>query len=226
MATADLSDLPDAAGRRLRSDAVRNRQRILAAAQELFARRGLSTTLDDVAAHAGVGVGTVYRRFANKQELIDGVFEQSIDRLAARADNALTNPDPWAAIAEFLEFVCSSLAENRGLSAVVMGKAEMLPRIAARRERLRPVVAEMVERARKAGVVRPDIEAADLFALMHMVDGFARFAHPANSSTWQRYFVLALDSLRPNGFQTPLPVPPLSPDELDRARLQYFGKPD
>jgi AcrR family transcriptional regulator len=89
--------------RPLRRDAERNRQRILAAAGELFAERGLSVTLDDIARHAGVGVGTVYRRFPDKNELIDALFEDRLKALCAAAEAALASDDPWDGLVLFLE---------------------------------------------------------------------------------------------------------------------------
>src|SRR5690349_7732936 len=103
------------AERPLRADAERNRQRLLVAATELFAERGVDVTLDDVARHAGVGVGTAYRRFANKEELIDALFEQRIDDVAALAAEALEHPDPWNGFATFLERAAEHHTANRGL---------------------------------------------------------------------------------------------------------------
>src|SRR3954464_6326458 len=93
-----------AAGTRpLRRDAELNRERLLAAARELFATRGLHVTLNDIAHHAGVGVGTAYRRFANKEEVIDALFEQGLQDIADLATEALANPDAWAGLVLFLE---------------------------------------------------------------------------------------------------------------------------
>ena len=78
--------------RPLRKDAERNRQRILAAAAEVFTERGLEATLDDVARHAGVGVGTVYRRFPDKAALADALFEERIDALVELATAMRNNP--------------------------------------------------------------------------------------------------------------------------------------
>src|SRR5437868_10290574 len=88
---------------RLRADAERNRARLISAARELFAERGLDATLDDVAHHAGVGVGTAYRRFPNKDALIDALFEERIDELAAAARAALGAPTGWDGLVAFLE---------------------------------------------------------------------------------------------------------------------------
>src|SRR3954466_6318603 len=81
--------------RPLRADAERNRQRLIDAARELFAERGLDATLDDIAQRAGVGVGTAYRRFADKDELIDALFEQELAGIVEIADAAAAHEDPW-----------------------------------------------------------------------------------------------------------------------------------
>src|SRR5690242_16787206 len=79
----------------LRADAERNRQRLLDAARELFAERGLEVTLDDIAERAGVGVGTAYRRFASKDDLIDALFEQELAGIVEIADAAAAHEDAW-----------------------------------------------------------------------------------------------------------------------------------
>src|SRR5207248_4027407 len=101
--------------RPLRADAERNRQRILDAARELFADRGLGVTLNDIAHHAGVGVGTVYRRFPDKKQLIDGLFEQRLEDLVALMDLAVSDPDPWRGLSGFLEHALELQAADRGL---------------------------------------------------------------------------------------------------------------
>src|ERR1700712_1247603 len=87
----------------LRRDAAENRDRLLTAARQLFAERGLGVTLNDIAHHAGVGVGTAYRRFANKEEVIDALFEQGLQQVAAVAREALDDPDAWHGLVSFLE---------------------------------------------------------------------------------------------------------------------------
>src|SRR5919199_5927994 len=95
-----MTDVP---ARELRKDAARNRQRLLDAASELFAARGLDVTLNDIAHYAGVGVGTAYRHFANKDEVIDALFEQRLQGVAALAQQALQEPDAWTGLVTFLE---------------------------------------------------------------------------------------------------------------------------
>ena len=85
---------PASGARPLRRDAERNRQRILAAAAEVFNERGLDVSLDEIARHAGVGVGTVYRRFSTKEELVEALFMERLGAVAAIAEQALKAPDP------------------------------------------------------------------------------------------------------------------------------------
>ena len=94
----------------LRRDAERNRERILDAARELFAARGLAVTLDDVARHAGVGVGTVYRRFANREALIDALFDDKLAKILETARAASAHPDQWDGFVLWITGVCELFA--------------------------------------------------------------------------------------------------------------------
>jgi len=87
----------DAVERPLRADAERNRQRILTAAAEVFAERGLDVSLDDIAKHAGLGVGTVYRRFPTEGKLVEALFEDHVDTLAERPSRCRARDNPGTA---------------------------------------------------------------------------------------------------------------------------------
>ncbi|MEV6554211.1 TetR/AcrR family transcriptional regulator [Nocardia sp. NPDC051756] len=211
--------------RRLRADAARNQQRIIAAARELFADHGLEITLDDVAERAGVGVGTVYRRFANKKELITEVFEQSITEFAEAAESALRHADPWFGLVEFFEYACRHMAKNRGFSEVMLELEDDVDRFVVVRDRIKPTVTGIVDRAREAGVLAPGIEPSDFFALIHMVDGIAEFARPVNPDVWQRYMAIVLNGVRSD--RTPpqqLLVPPLNDTEVEQAKGACQGR--
>ncbi|MEU4314344.1 helix-turn-helix domain-containing protein [Nocardia sp. NPDC024068] len=212
------------APRRLRADAARNQQRIVEAARELFADRGLEITLDDVAEHAGVGVGTVYRRFANKAALITEVFEQGLGDFADAAEAARANPDPWLGVVEFVEYACRHLAINRGFSEVILELDLDTERFHGMRDRIKPAVAAIVARAREAGVLQPDIEPSDLFAMIHMVDGLAEFAKPINPDVWRRYMAITLNGIRADSVaRQDLPVRALTDDEVDQAKTAKAG---
>src|SRR3954452_23592273 len=106
--------------RPMRRDAQLNRERILAAAREVYAERGLAVTLDDIADRAGVGVGTVYRKYRNKDALLEELFEERVRELAALAEQSAAGPDAWAALVEFLERVTELFASDRSLEHFVV----------------------------------------------------------------------------------------------------------
>ncbi|MCJ0901953.1 TetR/AcrR family transcriptional regulator [Rhodococcus sp. ARC_M6] len=205
--------------RPLRADAARNRQLIIDAARELFAEEGIDVTLDDVARRARVGVGTVYRRFSNKEELIDGVFQQNFADMAAATEASLANPDPWDALVTFAEFACGRMSVNRGLKDVLNGTDEGCEQVAGQRSIIEPAVEEIFKRAQDAGMLRPDAVPTDLFGLIFMVGAVTEFAQPVNPTVWRRYMSVMLDGLRAEGLhRDPLPLPPLSSDELHEAK--------
>src|ERR687886_1643260 len=137
--------------RPLRADAERNRARILAAAAEVFAERGLDVSLDDIAAHAGVGVGTVYRRFPDKDALIDALFEDKIERAVALVDDALEIEDPWEGLTTFLRGMCRMQAEDSGFKDALLLGDRGRERVAGARERFVPRPGKLPAPAHAAG---------------------------------------------------------------------------
>ena len=105
------------ADRPLRRDARENRERILAAARLAFAELGIDVSVEEIARRAGVGMGTLYRRFPTKDALIDAVFEEHLDQIAASAEAALADPDAWTAFLDYLTDIVGLQANDRGLSA-------------------------------------------------------------------------------------------------------------
>ena len=201
----------------LRADAERNRLRIMEAAARVFAERGLHGTLHDVAKAAGLGVGTVYRRFPDKEALIEALFETEIDRIADLAEYASRQPDAWTALVGFLRGMCSEQAENRGLHEVLHGTDYGQDRVAAARGRIMPMITGMLARAQEQGSARKDIESSDLGMLVMMVSSLAQFMQEVRSDAWMRYFELTMDALSARPGQSPLTVPPLTDDELTSA---------
>src|SRR5437764_4872179 len=106
------SPSPAPAERPLRRDAERNRRLILDTARAAFAEGGLRVTLDEIARRAGLGVGTVYRRFADKEALVDALFEDGIAELAAGAERALADDDPWRGFLDWFEAFVSLQAAD------------------------------------------------------------------------------------------------------------------
>ncbi|HYS35303.1 MAG TPA: helix-turn-helix domain-containing protein [Pseudonocardiaceae bacterium] len=194
---------PDPARPALRRDAERNRQRIIAAAHEVFRERGLTATLDDVARHAGVGVGTVYRRFANKEELVDALFADMVDTADAITVEAAADPDPWHGLATSLEKLCELQAFDRGLREVMLGTGRGPQRKRQMRRRVRSAADQLVTRAKEQGTLRPDMQPWDLPMIQLMVAAVTdNTGHP---DLWRRYLHLLLDGLRAQPGAEPLP---------------------
>jgi AcrR family transcriptional regulator len=207
----------DEPGRALRADAERNRQRVLVAARELFAMRGLEATLNDVAHHANVGVGTVYRRFATKEELVEAIFEDGIDQIAALAETALQHDDSWTGFVWFVEHLCELTATDRGLREICYSKAYGGYRVECARLRLDPPVTKLVERARADGHLRSDIESTDMPIVSLLAGTVSEWAGHVQPELWRRYVALLLDGMRRHDGQSRLAVRALEAEQMDAA---------
>ncbi len=201
--------------RRLRADAARNRQRLIDAAAEVFAARGLDATLDDIARHAGVNVATAYRHFANKHELAREFLQQCVDRAVAVAEEAAAEPDPWVGLTQFLERSLEMIASNRALVDVLKREygaeqfGELLQRTIVPLEKL-------LARGRQAGVVRADVAATDFPAILEMLSAVTGVGGPGLP---HRYIGLVLAGLRPG--PVPLPGQPPTEDLLRQAAAKH-----
>ncbi|WP_202868996.1 TetR/AcrR family transcriptional regulator [Kribbella antibiotica] len=202
----------------LRRDAELNRQRLLTAAHEVFRERGLSATLEDVAHHAGVGIGTAYRRFANRDALIDALFEDMMSRVEEIGTEAAKDPDAWRGLSTSLELVCELQTFDRGLRDIMLGTGRGRRRQKLVAERIKPAVDAMIQRAKDQGILRTDIEGWDLPMIQLMVAAITD--HTGQPDLWRRYLHLILDGMRVGGSDgTTLPVVPLptgQPPSLNR----------
>ena len=206
------------APRPLRADAARNRARLLAAAREVFAERGLDATMDQVARRAGVGVGTAYRRFRNRDDLIAALFEERLEEFMAILDAALADDDPWRGLSAFLERSMEMQAEDRGFKELMLQSAEGPERMRRFRAQVRPLVGELVRRARDAGELRPDVVEDDIVLVSLMTGAVSEFAQGVEPRLWRRSLALQLDGLRARrDGSTPLPVGPLDAAQVERA---------
>jgi AcrR family transcriptional regulator len=204
--------------RPLRRDAERNRQRILKAASEVFNERGIEVSLDEIARHAGVGVGTVYRRFRCKEELVEALFMDRLDTIAAVADEALRTPDPWTGLVSFMERMAQIMAGDTGLRQILMFATYGRDLVAIARQRNAPLVERLVERAQAAGQLRTDVRQTDIVFIIFVLTDAAQLAQAANPDVWRRYLALILDGMRPaREGVTPLPVPALLPGEMEKS---------
>jgi AcrR family transcriptional regulator len=201
----------------LRKDAERNRRRILDAAADLFTQRGLGVTLNDIAHHADVGVGTVYRRFPNKDLLIDALFEEKVSEMVALAEQASADPDPWHGLVHFLEQSLELQARDKGLKQLLLATPSGCARVGGVRERMVPLMTSLVERARDAGELRADVGPGDLPVLQWMLGAVVDYCSEVSPELWRRYLQILLDGVRA---QEGPPPEPLAPDALTPAQLE------
>jgi AcrR family transcriptional regulator len=210
-----------ATDRPLRKDAERNRKRILEAARDLFASKGLEPNLNDVAHHAGVGVGTVYRRFATKEELLEAIFEDGVNQLADLAESALRQPDSWQGLVWYVEQMCEITATDRGLREIAFSKTYAGDRVTAAQERLVPVLKILVERARNGGRLRPELSSTDMPIFGLLAGTVSEFAGHVDADLWRRYVAILLDGMRYRSGQLPLPVAALDDDGCEAAMQSW-----
>ena len=205
----------------LRADAERNRQRLLAAAKDLFATRGLDVTLDDIARHAGVGTGTAYRRYPNKDALIDALMVDRIGELAQIARDCLEHSDPWLALTGYFERALALQATDRGLKEVLFSSGRGRERSVQARQQIAPVVTKLVRRAVEAGAVRSDIAVSDVPLINFMLNTIVDFGRDIEPDLYKRYLAIVLDGLRPRDDLEPLPVEALRIRDFQEALARW-----
>ena len=207
--------------RPLRRDAQLNRQRIIEAAREVFAARGLAATLDDVAHEAGVGIGTVYRRFPTKEALVEAALEDRLMEFAGAVEVALRAPTGWDGLTTFLRTVAEMHAADRGLRDVALGTGFGLRQHERIREQVQPLVDQLIERARAEGSLRPDFTAEDLPPVLMMISELAHHGHRVRPDLYRRYLQLLVDGLRCSPATGDLGRP-LSRDDVDALARQWM----
>jgi AcrR family transcriptional regulator len=200
----DVSDAmtagPTETHRPLRADARRNRERIVQAARELFAECGPDAQMDDLAARAGVGVGTVYRHFPTKEAVMGELLRQKFELFLSLGRQALEREgEPFEVFADMLRHNAEAMAGDVATQrAVAMGGLALSPEAEAARDQLMAVGRELIARAHAAGTLRPDFTIEDVPTIMCGVSatmGDPRF-------DWRRHLEMLIDGLRARG-----PVP-------------------
>jgi AcrR family transcriptional regulator len=194
MTTKTAETAPD---RAMRADARRNHARVLAAARKCMARDGLEAGMDEIARCAKVGVGTVYRHFPNKDDLVEALAADRFQRLAELAREAIDREDPGQAFDDFVRASARIQGEDRALSEVLTSRPETMRRAAEGVDML-GLVTEVLGRAQAAGAIREDARPEDVPMLMCALAGTYR--NPFNEP--ERYVSIVLDGLRAPGSTT------------------------
>ena len=193
MSTAE-TPAETALARPKRADARRNYEKVLAAAREAFAEGGESTALEEIARRAGVGIGTLYRNFPNRQALLEALYIDEVEEVCRSAEQ-LDGADPWQDLNDWLERFIAYIGTKRALAAELLNYLDHdAPLFQTSRASLYAAGEPLLKRAQEAGAVRPDVTIADV---IQMVVGIAKL--PAgNSSQVEHILRIALDGLRYN----------------------------
>jgi AcrR family transcriptional regulator len=184
----------------LRADAARNREAILAAARERFADQGTAAQMEDIARDAKVGVGTVYRHFPNKEDLIEALVERRFALVAERGAEAIGRAadEPWEAFSDYMHFSVGLQAEDRALSQVMASQPELMQKHAEGSGTWDHTI-ELVRIAKKAGVLRKDAEPEDVPMIICGLGLVTESQINSPKMSWRRFLAVALEGLRAPG---------------------------
>jgi AcrR family transcriptional regulator len=190
-----MSTTDETAVRQLRADARRNRERILQAAKDVFAEQGADAQMDDVARKAGVGVGTVYRHFPNKDALIAELVKEKFGIFTERVKAVLGEDDAWEAFCGVLRGNAELMSQNVALQEALGGADIDWEYVEPSRLELERVTDKLIRRAQREGKLRKDFKAAELGMLMGGVCASMGSSNPAGGD-WRRHLEIIIDGLR------------------------------
>ncbi len=193
----------------VRRDAIRNRERLLRAAGQVFAERGLEAGVEEIAVAAGLGMGTLYRHFRTKEVLISALVEDILRSTLDLAGQAATSVD-GSGLEQFLSGASALHAANRGC----------LPRLwsvnddSEARQQLWQLMARLLSDAKRHGRVRPDLTETDITMILWSIRGVIETTGEIAPHAWRRHLSLLLAAMRPGG--PALARPPLTREEARR----------
>jgi AcrR family transcriptional regulator len=211
-----------AAPRRLRADAARNRAAIVAVARDVFAEQGLEAPLEAIAARAGVGIATLYRRFPTREKLVAAALIGKVAEYAEAAEQALAVADPWDGFAGFVLRICELQAGDRGLSDLLSMTLSADEQVEQLRQAANGRVVKLIERAKAAGRLRQDFAGEDLVLLLIATASVMHVTRADAPGAWRRFVSLMLDAFRCQD-ASELPEPP-SAAQMTRAMLRLAAE--
>ncbi len=203
----------------LRKDARRNRAALLAAARTAFAEEGLDAALEGICRRAGLAVGTLYRHFPTRMDLLGAVIADKRRAWIKEAEVAVAMEPAWDGLTFFLERVCELQAGDLAFNDIASMRFPHAPGVEAARKRAYDLGRRIIERAQAEGSLRADVTAEDLAFLFWAHSRVSEATYAIDPRAWRRYLALTLDGLRATAAH-PLPAPPLRPRQVLRAQLQ------
>jgi AcrR family transcriptional regulator len=207
--------------RPLRADAERNRQAILCAAGRVFAKEGTAVTLEHIAEVAGVGVGTIYRRFPTIEDLVAAVLEAKMTSYADRTEQAAEQAvsRPWEAFRDYVVFMLEQQATDLAFSEVIVDPKAATELFRSETGRALDASIQLIDRVKAAGAIREDFDHSDLYLLLNANAGLIRAAGRTAPQASKRLGQYLLQAIRERG-NAPLPAPPATWARARRARRQ------
>ncbi|SFH50975.1 TetR/AcrR family transcriptional regulator [Amycolatopsis regifaucium] len=180
----------------LRRDAERNRQLLLRTAFDLMASKGLDVSYEEIARAAGTGMGTMYRRFPQRQDLLDALFSEHIETVLGLAEEASRRDDPWEGLSWFLERQLEIEAQSRGLGELLRSRDQATTLVQRARRQMTPLVADLIDRAVRARQLPPGATPADFVAVHVMVGSVMDASRSFAPQLWRRALRIALAGMR------------------------------
>jgi len=182
--------------RPLRADAARNRDKLLAAATQLFSERGLDVPMEHIARRAEVSIGTLYAHFPTREAFFEAIFPERLTALDRLAEQARAEPDPWLAFVGYLERLYALHARDRGLNDVLARQLPHVKSVVEACHRGAGHVDELIHRAQAAGQLRADFTIADMATLTRAMAQVIRDATEAAPDEWRRFLSIYVAGLR------------------------------
>jgi AcrR family transcriptional regulator len=215
---------PDDERQPLRTDAERNRVRIIKAAHEVFADQGLDAPMAEVARRAGVGIATLARRFPVREDLIAATFADKMCAYADAIDAALADPDPWHGFCAYVQRVCAMQAEDRGFTHVLTRTFPSATALQADRERSYRGFVELIDRAKATGKLRAEFVPDDLILLLMANAGVITATGDDAPDAWRRVVAYMIQSFSTQEATPAVALPPPPPSKSIFRAMVGLGR--